>query len=161
MKVYVVSDGAYSEYSIERIFYNKPAAEEYKKWHNITNDIEEYEVYDEPFTQSDGERCMLIRIDGTVYPEAVVGIKFYIEPKMCTAGSIWRKGQGIYGYQRNDGVFSLYLYRAIPINNWDEDLYKNRLTKALYDLSAVCKNAFAEGASVQDVEHLVRTAVTE
>ena len=55
MKVYIVTDGYYSEYMIEKVFSNRPAAEEYKEWHNIHNEIEEYEIYDEPFTKEDGE----------------------------------------------------------------------------------------------------------
>lgn len=39
MKVYIVTDGCHFEYMIEKVFSNREAAEEYKKWHNITNDI--------------------------------------------------------------------------------------------------------------------------
>lgn len=68
MKVYIVTDGSYSDYMIERVFSNPDAAEEFKKWHNISNDIEEYEVYDEPFGANDGEKVMFIGVQGTVYP---------------------------------------------------------------------------------------------
>ena len=62
MKVYIVTNGEYSDYMIERVFSNREAAEEYKKWHNIHNEIEEYEIYDEPFLKEDGEPAMFIRV---------------------------------------------------------------------------------------------------
>lgn len=150
MKVYIVTDGCYSDYMIEKVFSNKAAAEEYKKWHNITNDIEEYEIYDEPFTKEDGERAMFIRVQGTVYPEAVVDISFNIRPEMCRE---WTKkrGAGIMEYKK-PGVFVIYNYYYIPADKWDSEKYKNKFTKALYDLAAKAKAMFMEGASVRDVE---------
>ncbi len=148
MKVYIVTDGEYSEYMIEKVFSNREAAEEYKKWHNIYNDIEEYEIYDELFTE--GERAMVIRIQGTVYPEAVVDIKFDIRPNMIYEGTITR-GAGVMGLQRNNGIFTVYNYRYIPADIWDEEKYKAKFTKALYDLAALAKSMFAEGANIDMV----------
>lgn len=145
MTVYIVTYGSYSEYTIEKVFSNKPAAEEYKKWHNITNDIEEYEIYDEPFTE--GERAMVIRVQGTVYPEAVVDIKFDIRPSMIYEGAITR-GAGVIGFQRNNGIFTIYNYKYIPADIWDEEKYKDKFTKSLYDLAGIAKSMFAEGATV-------------
>ena len=62
MKVYIVTEGCYSDYSIQKVFSNKPAAEEYKKWHNLGNEVEEYELYDSSFADETGERAVLIRV---------------------------------------------------------------------------------------------------
>ena len=35
MKVYIVTDGWYSDYSIQKVFSNRVAAEEYKKYHEL------------------------------------------------------------------------------------------------------------------------------
>lgn len=148
MKVYIVTDGEYSDYMIEKVFSNREAAEEYKKWHNIHNDIEEYEVHDEPFTE--GERAMVIRVQGTVYPEAVVDIKFDIRPNMIYEGTITR-GAGVMGLQRNNSIFTIYNYRYIPADIWDEEKYKAKFTKSLYDLAALAKSMFAEGANIDMV----------
>lgn len=153
MKVYIVTDGCYSEYMIEKIFSNREAAEEYKKWRNITNEIEEYEIHDESFTKEEGERAMLIRVQGTVHPEAIVNIAYEISPTMISPGTT-TKGTGIsnfyhYGIKSS---FDLYTYSRIPIDNWDEEKCKDKFTKALYDIAAMAKAMFAEGASVQDVE---------
>lgn len=154
MKVYIVTDGCYSDYMIEKIFSNRPAAEEYKKWRNIRNDIEEYEVYDEPFEKIDGEKVMFIRVQGTVYPEAVVDIEFDIRPDMRREGNITR-GAGLMEYKK-PGVFTIYTYRYIPADMWDEEKYKAKYTTALYDLAGIAKAMFAEGASVRDVENALR-----
>lgn len=150
MKIFIVTDGVYSDYSIEKIFSNRPAAEEYKKWHNISNAIEEYEVHDEPFEKFDGEGAMFIRVQGTVYPEAVVDLRYEIRPAMIRPEAITRRN-GLLDY-RKPGVFTLYTYHHVPANLWDEEKYKDKFTKALYDLAAVAKSMFAEGASVRDVE---------
>jgi hypothetical protein len=155
MKVYIVTDGDYSDYMIEKVFSNREAAEEYKKWHNIHNEVEEYEIYDEPFTKEDGEKAMVIRVQGTVYPEAVVDLKFDIRPSMILEGSITR-GAGVMGYQRNNNIFVVYSYRYIPADKWDEEKYKAKFTKSLYDLAALAKSMFAEGANIDMVNMALR-----
>ena len=159
MKIYIVTDGCYSDYCIERVFSNRPAAEEYKKWHNIRNDIEEYEVHDEPFEQYDGEKVMFIRVQGTVYPEAVVDIKYDIRPDMINPA---RHGgcAGIIEYH-TPHPYVIYIYRYIPADKWDEEKYKAKYTKALYDLAAIAKAMFAEGASIRDVDQALRNEEIE
>lgn len=153
MTVYIVTDGEYSEYMIEKVFSNRKAAEEYKYWHHITNAIEEYEVCDEPFDKFDGTPAMFIRVQGTVYPEAVVDLRYEIRPDMIREGCITRRN-GLLDY-KNSGVFTLYTYRLVPANLWDEEKYKTKFTKALYDLAAFAKSMFSEGASVRDVEKVL------
>ena len=155
MKVYVVTEGTYSEYAIEKVFSNRAAAEEFKKWRNIRNEIEEWEVYDEPFEKCDGEKVMFIRVQGTIYPEAVVDIRYEIRPDMINADRSCRSGRGIMAYNK-PGVFTLYNYHYIPADRWDEEKYKAKYTKALYDLAGMVKAMFAEGASVRDVEQALR-----
>ena len=155
MTVYIVTDGAYSEYSIEKVFSNKSAAEEYKKWHNITNDIEEYEVYDEPFVKEDGEKMMFIKAHGTVYPEAVVNIRFDIRPTMLLNGTT-RRCAGLFSPPKNNTCFDIYSYAHIPVDKWDEEKYKDKLTKSLYDLAGIAKSMFAEDATVDMINLALR-----
>jgi hypothetical protein len=160
MKVYIVTDSCYSDYMIEKVFSNREAAEEYKKWHNIHNDIEEYEVHDEPFEKCEGEKAMFIRVQGTVYPEAVVGIRYEIRHDMISTDRASRSGRGIMEYMK-PGVFTLYNYHYIPADKWDEEKYKAKFTKSLYDLATLAKSMFAEGASVRDVEQALREVEDE
>ena len=155
MKVYIVTDGDYSDYMIEKVFSNKDAAEEYKKWHNIKNSIEEYEVHDMPFEESDGDKVMFIRIQGTVYPEAVVDIRYEIRRDIVNATRDKRSGRGLLAHHK-PGVFDVYNYHYVPVDQWDEDKYKAKYTKALYDLVGIAKAMFAEGATVRDVEQTLR-----
>ena len=153
MKVYIVTSGSYSDYMIEKVFSNKAAAEEYKKWHNITNDIEEYEVRDEPFEKLDGEKVMFIDVRGTVYPEAMVDIRYTIRPEMIRADRATSRN-GLAEYR--NGVYTIYTYHFVLADQWDEEKYKAKYTKALYDLAGITKAMFAEGATVRDVEQALR-----
>jgi len=150
MKIYVVTDGSYSDYTIEKIFSNRPAAEEFKKWRNIRNEIEEYEVYDEPFEQHEGEKVMFIRVQGTVYPEAVVDIRYEVRPELLRDWEL-SKGVGINSVPK-PGVFNIYCYRYVPADKWDEEKYKDLLTKVLYDYAGIVKAMLAEGASIRAIE---------
>lgn len=152
MKIFAVTNGCYSEYAIERLFSNRSAAEEYKEWHGIRNEIEEFDVYDEPFIKEDGERAMLIRVQGIVHSEAVVNIRFETRHTMIHSYTKTR-GAGITSLGRgSDTGFGLYIYRCVPISTWDEETWKAKMTKALYDLAAMAKSMFAEGASISMVE---------
>lgn len=160
MKVYIVTDGCYSDYMIEKVFSNREAAEEYKKWRSITNDIEEYEIYDEPFGANDGEKVMFIRVQGTIYPEAIVDIRYEIRRDLLNADRASRSGRGVMAYNK-PGIFTIYNYHYIPADKWDEEKYKAKFTKSLHDLAGMVKAMFAEGASVRDVELALREADEE
>ena len=151
MKVYIVTDGFYSDYNIQKVFSNRDVAKEYKKWHNCSNDVEEYEIYDKAFTDDDGEKTMFIKVQGTVYPEAVVDIKFDVHPKILDDRLI-RKGVGINNLLWKQDKYEIYYYNHISANKWDEEKYKLKFTKILYDLVAVARNLLSEGASIDDAE---------
>jgi hypothetical protein len=160
MKVYIVTDGCYSDYTIVKVFSNRPIAEDYKKWHNITNDIEEYDVCDETFEEVGWEKCVMLRVQGTVYPEAVVDLTYDIRYQTIHETYL-RRGAGIHMSSKKPGVFDLYYYRHISADKWDEEKYKAKFTKALYDLASIAKAMFAEGASVRDVEQAIRNTAEE
>ena len=158
MKVYIVTNGEYSEYMIEKVFSNREAAEEYKYWHNITNEIEEYEVADT--AQTIDKRYMFIRVSGKVYPEAVVDIRYDIHPATVSDNSN-KRYIGIYDYSKCYGTFTLFNDHYVLAENWDEEKYKAKFLKALYDQAAFVKAMFAEGASVRDVEQTLRNTEEE
>ena len=145
MKVYIVTDGEYSDYTIEKVFSNRHAAEEYKKWHNIYNEIEEYDVQEEPFTDTE-EKVMCVNVYGHAYPEAIVDIKYNIRHDTISSDTV-RKAIHI-GSCRPDGLeFLIGLFYCVPENLWDEEKYKAKFTKALYDYTALTKSMFADGAT--------------
>ena len=136
MKAYIVTDGTYSDYTIEKVFSNLEAAEEYRKWRRIRNEIEEYEIYDEAFTPGDGKPYMFVRIQGTVYPEAVVDIRFEYYPEVKKEETI-HKCAGLTKHSNN--IFTIYKYGFVPAELWDEEKYKAKYTKILYDLAGMAK----------------------
>ena len=147
MKVYIVTDGDYSEYGIQKVFSNIEAAEDYKYWHHITNEIEEYEVSDS-WNDDNQKKYMYIRVMGKCYPEAVVDINYEIYPNMC-GDAVPKHSVGIWNYFKYDreGFFTLYTYHLIPIENWDEQKCKDRYTKSLYDLNILVRAMLADGAT--------------
>lgn len=95
---------------------------------------------------------MCIRIQGTVCPEAVVNIRFETRRNIIYSGTITR-GVGVsYINRRFEGNFDIYVYRYVPAEFWDEEKWKAKMTKHLYDLAAMAKFMFAEGASISMVE---------
>lgn len=158
MKIYIVTDGSYSDYTIERVFSSREAAEEYRYWKRIYNAVEEYEVHDSAFTTEDGERAMFIEVRGAVYPEAVVNITCSVRQSLTNVDTRI-SGAGVYGTE--NGYFSIYTYRYVPLDKWDEEKYKNKLTKSLYDLAAMAKDMFAEGASPMMVDRALNNELKE
>ena len=147
MIVYVVTDGDYSDYSIQKIFSNKEAAEDYKYWHHITNEIEEYEVADS-WNDASSTKHMYIKVMGNCYAEGVVGTTYDIHPVMATDTTI-KHANNIWSYHEynSQGYFTLYCYHLIPIENWDEEHFKQKYTKSLYDLNALIRDMLADGAT--------------
>ena len=158
MKVYVVTDGDYSDYMIQEVFSNREAAEEYKYWHNIHNEIEVYDVLETAHTLD--KRYMFIRVSGLVYPEAVVDLKYDIHPATVSDKSS-KSYRGIYDYYRSNGTFILFNDHYVLAENWDEEKYKAKFTKALYDQAATVKAMFAEGADVSMVSAALRQTEDE
>lgn len=153
MKVYIVTNGDYSDYMIQEVFSNREAAEEYKYWHNIHNEIEVYDVLEAAHTID--KRYMFIRVSGLVYPEAVVDIKYDIHPVTVSDNSD-KSYRGIYDYSRLKGTFTLFNDHYVPAENWDEEKYKAKFTKALYDQAALVKYMLADGADIRDIEKVLR-----
>ena len=160
MKVYIVTDGSYSDYTIERVFSNREAAEEYKKWHNIRyNEIEEYEIYDEPFIKEDGEQAVLVRVHGLVFPEAIVNFNFETSYRMIHDYAVL-SGAGISSRSRDGGI-GLYAYHYVPVEQWDEDKWRAKMTKVLYDYAAMAKDMFADGATMSMVDRALSNMEVE
>lgn len=158
MKIYIVADGYYSDYHIERVFSNKEAAEEYRYWHNIENEIEEYEVADTASCTA-GKRYWYIKVSGIVYPEAVVDLRYEIHP--VTILDTQAKGDvriDIWEYKYKN-TLKMYNYHYVPAENWNEELYKEKYTKVLYDQAAMIKYLLADGTDLETAEKILRKGV--
>ena len=155
MKIYIVTDGEYSCYRIEKVFSNMEAAEEYKYWHNIENDIEVYDVADTAI-DTEGKRYWYIKVSGIVYPEAVVNIKYDIHPQTISDKVIRRlAGVDTWDYKYK-GLLNIFNYHYIPAENWDEKKCKEKFTKALYDQAALIKYMLADGADIDTIKKVLK-----
>ena len=147
MKVYVVTSGSYSDYTIQKIFIDKAKAEEYKEWLDDSNDIEEYETEDGLAVN----KYYRVLTTYTKYNNKETAPDIRVNKQTSKNGYIWYS-EGVDWY--HNAYSQLTLARCIPAQNWDEEFYKNKFTKAAYDLMAIAQHHRAEGASVEDVQKL-------
>ena len=139
MKVYVVTSGIYSDYMIRKIFLNKDKAEEYRKWLPDSNDIEEYDTSDDDII----EKKYKIRIDLKWYPNK--------EEKLIARSWEDCESNGDYNYYSNYSNYysdmweELVVVRTVNADNYDEQYWKDKLTKFIYDLRAYVNQLKSEG----------------
>ena len=141
MKIYIVTCGSYSDYYIDKVFTDKDKAEEYRKWCRGANDVE---VYD---TEDDYEFKHFYKItvqyknnDNGRNSEPTINVEKYVHEQMCdnyTSFSDMHRFGGRY--------VELYMVRYIPEEKWNEEFYRNKYTKAAYDLMAIARQRLFEG----------------
>jgi hypothetical protein len=68
-----------------------------------------------------------------------------------------RKDIGINSLFCKQGTYEIYYYNHISADRWDEEKYKLKFTKILYDLVAVARNLLSEGVSIHDTESALRS----
>lgn len=149
MKVYVVTTGAYSDYTIQKIFTNKEKAEEYKEWLYDSNDIEEYEIEDD----LEVSKFYKITVSYEVHDTRITVPEVYIYK--CTHDDVYSNSTYYGDYHNYYGkYFRIGIVRFIPEQNWNEEFYKNKYIKAIYDLAAIARYKRLEGASESDIQAL-------
>lgn len=153
MKVYVVTSGCYSDYTIRKIFTDKQKAEDYKEWIIDANDVEEYDTADD--LSYDKYYKIIVnyteRIDNKNTP-LEIRIEKCLSNDMYTFG-----GVGYSDYSRipyTNTKFVLTMVRFIPEQNWNEEFYRNKYTKAMYDYVAIARQKRLEGWSEKDIRIL-------
>lgn len=149
MKIYVVTAGSYSDYHIEKVFTDKLKAEEYRQWLYDANDIEEYETEDD----LNIEKFYKIVVSYTVYDNGKDEAPI-ISIAKCTSEDIYADRIGYSEYERARH-FMISIVRFIPEQNWNEEFYRNKYTKAIYDLAAIVKYHRTMGASEEDIRKLL------
>lgn len=150
MKVYVVTTGCYSDYTISKVFTDKDKAKEYKEWLYDSNDIEEYDTEDD----FEVKKFYKIWIEHTVYDkrnaETMVQIfKYSMESDRYDSFTYYTD------YHKYKGdYFRIVLVRFVPAENFNEEFHKNKYTKVAYDLAAIAKQKKSEGYSEEDIQML-------
>ena len=135
MKVYIVTSGTYSDYMIQKIFLDKDKAEEYRKWLPDSNDVEEYDTSDDDII----EKKYKVRIDLKWYPNK--------EEKLIARS--WKDCESDYNYNwysnYSDIWEELTVVRTVSGENFNEEFWKDKLTKHIYDLKAYVEYLKVEG----------------
>lgn len=152
MTVYVVTSGEYSDYSINRVFSNRKAGEDYIEWRpNNYYRIEEYELDDDGNLDMYGqEKYYSIEIRGIAYNNGVSIPQIWID-KCLRAPDITYPITAVWDFKQSDETFRIRVLRFIPAANWDEEFYRNKYTKVLYDTAAAVKAMLADGAAWNDI----------
>jgi len=144
VKVYVVTSGCYSDYSIEKIFTDKQKAEEYKEWLIDANDVEEYETEDDMAFNKYYKICVTYN---SRHKEP--NVRF----EKCLEANVYNHGISYLWYDWSK-CFELALVRFVPAQNWNEEFYVNKYTNAMYDYIAIAKQKRLEGWSEKDIQRL-------
>ena len=150
MKVYVVTSGCYSDYTIEKVFTDRAKAEEYAEWLRDSNPVEEYETEDDLVVDKYYKIIISMRVYDNYSDEPTVFIF-----KECFKNE-WNNSYTSYmDYHKYGGrYFEIGISRLIPAQNWNEEFYRNKYTKAIYDLAAIAKQKRSEGAIEEDIQKL-------
>ena len=150
MKVYVVTAGSYSDYHIEKVFTDKAKAAEYAEWLCGSNPIEEYDTEDDLVVNKYYKILVSMRVYDFKSDSPKVLILKECEANFYSRGYIYYTDYHKYG----GDYFDISFNRLIEAQNWNEDFYTNKYTKAIYDLAAIAKQKRAEGATEQDIKKL-------
>lgn len=125
MKIYVVTAGIYSDYHIERVFTDRKKAEEYKLWLRDSNDVEEYDTSDDIFIQ----KKYYVSAELRLYPN---------RPEELSV-SAFRDSDASSNYQSYMDYGcgeTIHVVRVVNADNYDEQYWKDKVTKVVYDLKA-------------------------
>ena len=153
MTIYVVTHGSYSEYSIERIFSNKAAAEEYRDWHNIDNPIEEYELYDTPFNFEGEDEGLNKYIEVSMRASVCCDGHVIFDSVDVTKKVSTSPVREVFYSPRNQDIvkYVLLIYKYFDPVNFVEETCLDRVKKSVYDIVAVINTMLSEGATTHDI----------
>jgi hypothetical protein len=168
-KVYVVSTGSYSDWSIRGIFKNLEKAECYNKLINDANDIEEYELADDLIiTPVYYISCYYSTKDipfsvgsysydiGRLY-KTKGDFRFNIEKTNSRddEGCEWKSNHT--SYSEYDGDIGIWRsLRSLPTNDEETKSLEDKYHKVCLDLAAFVEYEKANGATDKQISELIK-----
>lgn len=145
MKVYIVTSGTYSDYMIQKVFLDKDKAEEYRKWLPDSNDVEEYDTSDDDTIKKQYK----VRIELKWYPNKIENL----------IARSWKDCESDYNYNcymnYSDIWEELVVTRTVNADNYDEQYWKDKLTKYIYDLKAYVEYLKTEGCDNKQIKDAI------
>jgi hypothetical protein len=148
MKVYVVTTGSYSDYGIDKVFTNKEKAEEYAEWLEDSNDVEEYETDD----NVSFEKLHNVHVQMKVYDNGKEDLSYrvYKTKDKCNSYTY------LSDYHKYGGDYiDITLSRYVTNENFNEEFYRNKYTKAIYDVLAIIRSKLADGYNEKEINELL------
>jgi len=150
-KVYIVTSGCYSDYSIERVFLDKEKAEKYVSVsHRNDMSVEEYDI-----TDLNVELENIKNINEVIYRYNVktgkeISISFNninnIDFKVYTCVSEY--------HHINELILGLYIKRQLRENETEEQATE-RIIKIAQDISAEIKYELSNGATIDEINKML------
>ena len=157
MKIYIVTRGYYSDYYIDKVFTDKDKAESYRKWCADANDLEVYDTEDDFQFKKFYHITVNYRInDNGRNKEPTINIYRYISDEICenyTSVSDMHRYGGRY--------IDICMVRFIPEENWNEDFYRNKYTKAIYDIAAIVRQKLFEGFTDDQINEMFNATLKD
>ena len=148
MKIYVVTYGSYSDYTISKVFTDENKAKEYAEWLYDSNDIEEYETEDD----LEVNKFYNVNINLKVYADGREELtKYFYKTDQCDRNNTWYNNYSKYG----GNYFTLSINRNVSADNWNETLHINKYIKAIYDISARVKIMMQEGLDERQINKIL------
>ena len=125
MKVYVITDGNYSDYHIKQVFLNKDKAESFAKLHQYR--VEEYDIFDDNYI-----------IPDTIYYQAHISFKMIRD--IYNKYSVQAKSQVIITETADKPADTKVLLNSSPYGKDEEFyiniyVYRNKLTVSEQELT--------------------------
>lgn len=141
MKVYIVTRGCYSDYYIDKVFTDKDKAEEYRKWCYDANDLEIYDTEDDLQFKKYYKIIVNYSVnDDGRNKEPTINIR------RCNSDEIYENYTSVSDMHRYGRThIDICIVRFIPEENWNEEFYRNKYTKAIYDIAAITRQKLFEG----------------
>ena len=152
MKIYIVTSGSYSDYGIEKVFIDKQKAEEYAEWLEDSNDVEEYETDDDVSF----EKLHNIHVQMKVYDNGKEDLSYRVYKTIDKCNSYTYMSD----YHKYGGDYiDITLSRYISNENFNEEFYENKYTKAMYDILAIIKDHLANGYNEQEINEILGSKI--
>lgn len=157
MKIYIVTRGYYSDYYIDKVFTDKDKAEEYRKWCADANDLEVYDTEDDFQFKKFYNITVNYRInDNGRNKEPTINIYRYISDE------IYENYTSVSDMHRYGGRYiDICMVRFIPEENWNEDFYRNKYTKAIYDIVAIVRQKLFEGFTDDQINEMFNATLKD
>ena len=153
-KVYIVSTGDYSDYTIEAVFLNREKAENYKNHLNGSNDIEEFETSDDKIIEPLNYCFITYYFELNTYTVLSNKELNSIDIQMFNGNTI--DNDWVTNKTEIDYCSCLSLIRIINNeNDFDENTLKDRYLKVCQDISANIKQLRTEGFSDKQINEIL------